>query len=46
MALRQDYRQCSFFCFADSITLFKKFIGKKRFPNKNGQYKGTAAVKK
>ena len=32
MALRQDYRQCkSFFwvCFSDSITLFKKLIGKK-----------------
>ena len=34
MALRQDYRQCSFFCFADSITLFKKFIRKKGFLTK------------
>ena len=29
MALRQDYRECIFFCFADSITLFKKLIRKK-----------------
>ena len=34
MALRQDYRQYSFFCFADSITLFKKFIRKKGFLTK------------
>ena len=33
MALRQDYRQYSFF-FADSITLFKKFIRKKGFLTK------------
>ena len=29
MALRQDYRECNVFCFADSITLFKKLIRKK-----------------
>ena len=31
VASRQDYRQCNFFCFADSITLFKKLIRKKGF---------------
>ena len=31
MAFWQDYRQCNFFCFADSITLFKKCIRKKCF---------------
>ena len=29
MALRQDYREYNVFCFADSITLFKKLIRKK-----------------
>ena len=28
VALRQDNRECNFFCFADSITLFKKLIRK------------------
>ena len=29
VTLRQDYRECNFFCFVDSTTLFKKLITKK-----------------